>query len=52
MSTLSSLLQNPATVIFYPNPVVDQLNLSIQNAKTGEYHIMVIEYICGCDYLK
>jgi hypothetical protein len=37
--------ENPALVILYPNPVVDQLNLSIQNAKTGEYHVMVFDVL-------
>jgi hypothetical protein len=37
--------ENPAQVILYPNPVVDQLNLSIQNAKTGEYRVMVFDVL-------
>jgi hypothetical protein len=37
--------ENPSHVILYPNPVIDQLNLSIQNAKSGEYRIMVYDVI-------
>jgi hypothetical protein len=37
--------ENPAQIILYPNPVVDQLNLNIQNAKTGEYRVMVFDVL-------
>jgi hypothetical protein len=36
---------NPAQAIIYPNPVVDQLNISIQNAKTGEYRVVVYDLL-------
>jgi hypothetical protein len=36
---------NPAQIILYPNPVVDQLNISIQNAQTGKYRVMVFDML-------
>jgi hypothetical protein len=36
---------NPAQVIMYPNPIVDQLNISIQNAQSGVYRVMVFNLL-------
>jgi hypothetical protein len=36
---------NPSDIILYPNPIVDQLNISIQNAQTGVYRVMIFDVL-------
>ena len=36
---------DPARVILYPNPIVDQLSINIENAQTGTYRIMVFDLL-------
>jgi hypothetical protein len=36
---------DPAQVIIYPNPVIDQININIQNAQAGNYRVMVFDVL-------
>jgi hypothetical protein len=36
---------NPVQVLAYPNPVVDQLNISIENAKLADYRVMLFDVL-------
>jgi hypothetical protein len=43
--SVQEISDNPSQVILYPNPIVDQLNISIQNAQTGAYRVMVYDLL-------